>query len=119
MLLKYNISNIKPERRILPVTKHNVYSEDNSVVQVVFETSSPHGLSVGDKVYIANEETGVNEIFKVINTNFTTTTFTIEITRFKPVRIKEIRDGEAVSINEVYGAIPVPMEKGTSFNLKP
>lgn len=118
MLLKYNISNIKPERRILPVTKHNVYSEDNSVVQVVLETSSPHGLSVGDKVYIANEETGVNEIFKVINTNFTTTTFTIEITRFKPVRIKEIRDGEAVSINEVYGVIPVPMEKGTSFNLK-
>lgn len=52
MLFKYNITDIKRERRLLNIkSADSVLSDDGRVVTVTFTTETPHGLSVGDYVF--------------------------------------------------------------------
>ena len=52
MLLKYNIADIKRERRLLDIkSTDSVLSDNGRVVSVTFTTETPHGLSVGDYVF--------------------------------------------------------------------
>lgn len=49
MLLKYNINNIKHERRLLDVLSYDVVNMDNDSYRLItFKTKTPHNLNVGD-----------------------------------------------------------------------
>lgn len=52
MFLKYNITNIKRERRALTIKSYNIseINSDNNYCLITFTTDTPHKLSVGDSV---------------------------------------------------------------------
>lgn len=122
MLLKYNTANIKHERRLLDIKTFSVTMQGNGESAIVFfETNIPHKLNVGDYVFLTpmydDEKTKINDVFKVLPGNFSTTSFSIEITRFKPIYIKGINDGTTISIIKTAYDIPFPVIKGTPFVL--
>lgn len=119
MLLKYNVANIKHERRLLDIKTHSVTPQgdnDKSVV-VNFETNGPHNLNVGDYVFFTNPSNDISDRFRVLYNDFSPTSFSIEIERFKPVYVAGANDGENISVMEVPYGMPIPVVKGTPFIL--
>lgn len=53
MLLKYNVANIKHNHRLLDIKPDStqVFIGEDGFAQILFETSLPHKLSVGDEIY--------------------------------------------------------------------
>lgn len=123
MLLKYNIANIKHERRLLDIKAHSVTFKgaSNETAIVHFETNCPHKLSVGDYVFfsgiLSDEEVDISDKFRILYYNFSPTTFSIEIERFKSVYITGVNYGENISVMEVAYGMPIPVVRGESFSL--
>lgn len=123
MLLKYNVANIKHERRLLNIEEEfiTVYMQGSGESAIVeFKTNVEHKLNVGDYVFFidsSSDDTSIHDRFRVLPDGFSTTSFRVEIPRFKPIYITGMNDGESISIMETSYGIPFPVEKGTPFIL--
>lgn len=125
MFLKYNISNIKPERRLLEIAHITVLSETPEFAQFLLKTSNPHKLSVNDEVFLTRDVmvgeslTTTTAKCKILDNDFTPTQFVIEVQHYKPICIKDIIDGEEISVAHTVNTIPLKLLKGDIFNIKP
>lgn len=122
MLLKYNVANIKHERRLLNIEEEfiTVYMPSRESAIVEFKTNVEHKLNVGDYVFFidsSSDDTSIHDRFRVLPDGFSTTSFRVEIPRFKPIYITGMNDGESISIMETSYGMPFPVEKGTPFIL--
>ena len=121
MLLKYNVANIKHERRLLNIEEDfiTVYMQGSGESAIVeFKTNVEHKLNVGDYVFFidsSSDDTSIHDKFRVLPDGFSTTSFRVEIPRFKPIYITGMNDGESISIMETSYGIPFPVEKGTPY----
>ena len=123
MLLKYNVANIKHERRLLNIEEEytTVYMQGSGESAIVeFKTNVEHKLNVGDYVFFidsSSDNTSIHDKFRVLPDDFSTISFRVEIPRFKPIYITGMNDGESISIIETSYGIPFPVEKGRPFIL--
>ena len=71
MLLRYNIKDIKRERRLLKIKSYDtVISNDSKYASIKFTTSTPHRLMVGDVVLFVNKTvsgTTFNQVKRLLN----------------------------------------------------
>lgn len=185
MFLKYNISNIKHERRLLNIVREEggitvTVLDNDRQLNVTFTTKVPHKLSIGDRIFFTRglssvttfidlddviknrngemihvakkieyngnvyspgyyqvsddklkqlNEYEVDNMFrnygfswddnvKVTYENFTDTTFSVILNKYKSVNINEFYTSNTESIAHTNGRVPFILNEGDTFNIR-